>query len=134
MLSTMRQYIPLIALIAACLVPYGWVAQQSPTLDYLFNEVFHSQAAHIVGHAAIFAGIGGLSLRRFPALRGRPAVYAALILSLALGQELFQVLYKGQLYLDDTLGDLLVDMTAAAITWGAARQQVARAQPITSHR
>jgi hypothetical protein len=103
----------LIALIAAFLVPYGWLAQQSPVLDRLFNQAFHTLAAHIVGHAMIFAIVGLAALRALPGLRGRPASYAALILAVALGQEGFQMLYKG-LYLYDTLGDIMVDLLAAA--------------------
>ncbi|NNJ09752.1 hypothetical protein EKD04_005380 [Chloroflexales bacterium ZM16-3] len=122
----MKPYILIIALIAIFLVPYGWVAQQSPALDVLFNQVFHSLAAHIIGHAAIFALIGALSLMYFPALRGRPAAYVALILLVALGQEGFQVIYKGHLYLEDTLGDLLVDMVAATTVWLASSQTAIR--------
>jgi len=120
----MKQLTPLIvllALIVAFLVPYGWVAQQSPALDLLFNQVFHSLAAHVVGHALIFAIIGLAALRAAPGLRGRPAIYAALILAVALGQEGFQLTFKGQLYLADTLGDIMVDLIAAAGAWALLR-------------
>ncbi|MBX0327235.1 hypothetical protein K2Z83_06015 [Oscillochloris sp. ZM17-4] len=126
----MRKYIPLIILVGVALLPYGLVAQQSPALEYLFYKVFDGLPAHIVGHAAIFAAIGTLALKHIPALRGRPAAYAALILLVALGQEGLQVIYKGHLYLGDTLGDLLVDLIAAAAvfaTWWQATRSV-RAQ------
>jgi hypothetical protein len=128
----MKQLTPLVALaalIAAFLVPYGWVAQQSPVLDLLFNQVFHSLAAHVVGHALIFAIIGLAALRAAPGLRDRPAAYAALILCAALGQEGFQLLYKGQLYVGDTLRDILIDLIAAAGAWAVAGWQKQKEHP-----
>jgi hypothetical protein len=122
------QYTLLIALIVACLVPYGWVAQQSPVLDLLFNVVFHAQVAHTLGHSAIFAVIGLALIQIIPTLRTRPVAYVALILLAGLGQEGFQTIYKGQLYLPDTLGDLLTDLVAAAGVWVLVSRQAARAQ------
>lgn len=110
----MRQYIPLIALVGLFLVPYGWLAEISPDLDFLFNVVFHSQIAHIVGHGLIFALIGAAALRRFPDLRARPALYLGLILLVALAQEALQMPFKGGLHLADTLSDIGVDLVAAA--------------------
>jgi hypothetical protein len=69
------------------------------------------------------------ALRTVPGLRGRPATYAALILCVALGQEGFQMLYKGQLYLGDTLGDIMVDLIAAGGTWAIAGWQKQKERP-----
>ncbi|NTV65841.1 MAG: hypothetical protein HGA65_20220 [Oscillochloris sp.] len=107
----------LIALVVLCLVPYGWLVRLSPVSYQLFNALFDTLPAHIVGHSLIFALIGTLALWLFPALRRRPIIYAALILAAACGQEGFQVLYKGRLYLIDTLLDLLVDAIAATVVW-----------------
>lgn len=119
----------LITLLIVCLVPYGWFAQQWPALNYVFNVVFHSWFIHMVGHSAIFALIGMLILWLIPALRSKPATYAALILLLGLGQEGFQILYKGHVYIDDTLGDILTDVVAAMLVWAIASVNIARAHP-----
>lgn len=113
----MKYFLPLFVLITVFLVPYGWIAEQSPVLNYLFNQVFHNVAAHVVGHSIIFAVIGIVALKTIPALRRWPAAYIALILAVALGQEYLQMVYKGQFYLVDTLIDLLVDLAAAAVAW-----------------
>lgn len=119
-------YIVLILFVAICLVPYGWIASLSPVLQQLFNQVFAYRLAHIIGHSIIFVLIGALALWLIPALRRWPVVYLGLILLAALGQEGFQVLYKGQLYLADSLGDMLVDLVAAALIWMLAASAQAR--------
>jgi hypothetical protein len=119
----MKRITPLIALIAASLVPYAWLAHLSPALYRLFNDTFSGDLAHAVGHALIFAAVGALSLWAVPALRRHPAAYLALIMLVALGQEGFQVLYKGGLTLGDTLRDIVVDLVAAAGVWMLARRR-----------
>jgi hypothetical protein len=125
----MKQLIPLIALIALSLLPYAWLARLSPALYRFFNETLSGDFAHAVGHALIFAAVGLVALRALPTLRDRPAVYFALILLVALGQEGFQVLYKAWLPLADTLRDILVDLAAAAGVWAAVRHAGAPASP-----
>lgn len=120
----MRHTIPLIALVALFLVPYGWLAQLSPGLSHLFNVVFYSQAAHIVGHSLIFATVGAAALRLTPGLRRRPAAYLAMILLVALAQEALQMPYKGGLQLADTIGDIGVDLAAAAVVWATPHIQM----------
>jgi hypothetical protein len=117
----MKRITPLIALIAASLVPYVWLAHLSPALYRLFNDTFSGDLAHALGHALIFAAVGLVALWAIPALRRWPAAYLALILLVALGQEGLQVLYKGGLALNDTLRDILVDLVAATGVWMLGR-------------
>lgn len=117
----------LVALLAGALFPFGWLADQWPAFGDWVYTVFPNDAAHWVGHAAIFAALGLAALKIWPALLRHPARYAALILACALAQELMQRSYKGLRINRDDLLDLCVDVAAAGAVFVLARVRARRA-------
>jgi uncharacterized membrane-anchored protein len=115
MKATLKPYVPLIALVAIALFPFGWLTHLSPIADRLGDFFFPNEAAHAVGHALIFAAIGAALLVAFPGLRSRPVLYFAVVLAVALGQEAFQLLYKRRPVVLNDLTDIGTDLVAAAL-------------------
>lgn len=115
MKHTLRQYAPLIALLALTLFPFGWFTHLSPIADALGEVFFPNEAAHAVGHTVLFAAIGVALLFFFPALRRRPAAYLGVVLAIAVAQEGFQLLYKQRPVVLNDITDIGVDMVAAGL-------------------
>lgn len=110
-----RHYVPLIALLALALFPVGWLTELSPAIHRIGSFLFPDEAAHAIGHSLLFASIGAALLLLFPALRRRPGRYFAIILAVALGQEAFQLLYKGRGVVVNDLTDIGTDLVAAGV-------------------
>lgn len=113
--------LPLLVMAAGALFPFGWLGQRWPAFDDWLALVFASEFAHAAGHAAIFLGLGLAVLAAWPALRQQPGRYTALLLAAAIGQELFQLLYKARPAGADELRDLAVDALAIAAAFVLAR-------------
>jgi hypothetical protein len=119
--SALVRLSPLLALLVVALVPYGWVARFVPMFGVFVDGAFSSDAAHAIGHSLIFAVIGAALLRVFPGLLRRPWLYHGLILLVGIGQEGFQLLYKGRGVVRNDLTDLGIDLVAAATVFALAR-------------
>ncbi len=139
MLKLIVRLWPFLILLALALFPFGWLGQVWPGFGEVLWWVFPSEGRHDIGHATLFGLLGLLLLIAFPSLRGRPWLYFCLILLAGIGEETFQVIYKGGLNLPDTLGDLSFDLIGALITliifslWQRQRTltQARQAKPLT---
>ncbi|MEM7113616.1 MAG: hypothetical protein AAF614_14350 [Chloroflexota bacterium] len=108
----------LLALVAIALFPYGWLAEASPLFDRFLTWIFHTDAAHVVGHAFIFVLLGTAVLKIHPPLRQKPLLYFTIILLLGLAQESFQLIsFKHRWFGMGELLDLSVDMVSATIVY-----------------
>lgn len=112
-----RRAAPLLALLAFVVFPFEWLGERWHALGELIVRTFPTDAQHAVGHATLFALLGGLALASFPALRGRPWRYALLLLA-GVAQEALQLLGKGRGLAFDDGRDLAVDAAGLAIGWG----------------
>ena len=110
-----QRYAPLTLLLALILFPFGWLTVLSPQADAIGNIFFPDETAHAIGHSLIFSALGVALLVGFPALRRRPVRYLALVLAVAVGQELFQLAYKGRGVVLNDLTDIATDMVAAGL-------------------
>jgi hypothetical protein len=106
---------PLLALLALVLFPFGWLGQEWPAFGQVIDLIFATAREHAVGHAALFAILGAALLLVFPALRRRPALYLAVIMIAALGQEAFQLAYKQRPLVYDDARDLVTDLIGALL-------------------
>lgn len=113
-------------MLAGALFPFGWLGERWPAFGDWIDTAFPTEAAHWVGHVAIFAALGAGALRIWPALLGRPGAYAALALAVGVGQELFQRSYRGFRITGNDLLDLCFDMAGAAAVFVAARLHARR--------
>ncbi len=73
-----------------------------------------------IGHASLFCMLGLLLLAAIPALRRRPWLYLGLVLLAGLGQEAFQMLYKGRLQSFDSARDIATDLLGGLVALGLA--------------
>ena len=112
---------PLLALLACTLFPFGWLGELWPAFGHGLELVFSNDGRHAIGHAALFCLLGLAALAVLPRLRTRPMPYLGLLLLVGVGQEFFQMLYKGRLLLFDDTRDLLTDLVgmvvAFAVVW-----------------
>lgn len=109
----------LLALLAIVLFPFEWLGAHWGQLGVLIDSTFPTEAWHALGHASLFGLLGLLALACYPALRDRPARYAALLLAGA-GQELLQLAFKQRPVNFDDGRDLLVDACGLALAFGLA--------------
>ena len=123
--TTMR-LVSLLVLLALTLFPFGWLGQRWPAFGRGLDQVFSTDGRHAAGHAALFCLLGCAALMVLPHLRTRPMRYLSMLLLVGVGQELFQLLYKGQLLLFDDGRDLLTDLAgivvAFAVVWSWRRR------------
>lgn len=101
---------PPLALLALILFPFGWLGRLWPAFGRGLDTVFATDARHAVGHSSLFCLLGIAVLAAWPALRERPWRYLGLLFLAGIGQEFFQMLYKGRLLLFDDSRDLLTDL------------------------
>jgi hypothetical protein len=117
---------PLLVLLALTLFPFGWLGTLWPTFGRGIDVAFPTDWHHAIGHASLFCGLGLVALVVLPRLRDRPWRYVGLMLLVGVGQEFFQMLYKGRLLLFDDSRDLLTDLAgvlvAFAIVWAWGRR------------
>jgi hypothetical protein len=130
-----HRYAPLTLLLALILFPFGWLAVLSPQADAIGKIFFPDETAHVIAHSLIFSALGVTLLASFPALRRRPMRYFALVLATAIGQELFQLAYKGRGVALNDLTDIATDMAAAGFvlalwySWARGQGRKSRATP-----
>jgi hypothetical protein len=119
---------PLLALGALVLFPFGWLGEQWPPLGHVLDAIFATNREHALGHATLFFLLGLALLSVFPRLQARLGLYIAAMLAAGIGQEAFQLLYKGRPLAFDDFRDLVVDLTAALGAFLALRlwRQVAQ--------
>lgn len=106
------------ALIIFALVPYGWVAERVSIVHKLAFGIFATETAHIIGHAALFAGIGAALLLVFPILQRYPRGYLSIIVVIGVLQEWLQLrTFKHRPFGAPELYDLFVDLAGAALIY-----------------
>jgi glycopeptide antibiotics resistance protein len=95
----------------------GWLY---PGLLVRFNTVLRSNAAHVVMHAALFAGLALLLMVAFNMKPGRRAMAASIlvVLVVAVLQEWLQALTQGFFPLLGALYDLGVDFLGGVVGYG----------------
>ena len=118
----LRAALPRLAALAAglalVLFPFGWLGEVWRPFGQVVDDLFPSAWAHAVGHASLFCLLGMLALAAVPALRRRPWRYLGLLLLAGVGQEVFQLLYKGRLLLFDDMRDLMTDLIGLLLAFG----------------
>jgi hypothetical protein len=111
----------LAAALALVLFPLGWLAEVWRPFGRVVDSLFPTVLEHAIGHASLFCLLGLLALVAIPALRRRSWRYLGLLMLAGVGQEAFQLLYKGRLLQFDDLRDLATDLlgllAAFAIVW-----------------
>lgn len=124
--SVLARLAPLLVLLALTLFPFGWLGTLWPAFGRGLDVVFSNDGRHAIGHAALFCLLGLVALLALPRLREMPWRYLGVMLLAGVGQEFFQMLYKGRLLLFDDSRDLLTDLVgllvAFAIVWGWERR------------
>jgi hypothetical protein len=123
--SRLRVTLPRLAALIVGLVlvlfPFGWLGEVWRPFGQIVDNLFSTVWAHAIGHTSLFCLLGLLALTMFPALRRHPLRYLVLLLLAGVGQEAFQLLYKGRLLLFDDMRDLVTDLfgllLAFAIVW-----------------
>jgi hypothetical protein len=120
-LPTTMRLMPLLMLLALILFPFGWLGEQWPAFGRGLDQVFSTDGWHAIGHAALFGLLGLAALIVLPCLRTRPMRYLGMLLLAGVGQEFFQLLYKGRLLLFDDGRDLLADLIGIVIAFAVVR-------------
>jgi hypothetical protein len=119
--GSMPRLAALVVGLTLVLFPFGWLGEVWRPFGRLVDDLFSTVWAHAIGHASLFCMLGLLALAIFPALRRHPWRYFGLLLLAGVGQEAFQLLYKGRLLLFDDLRDLATDLAglllAFVIVW-----------------
>ena len=116
----MLKRITLLVWIAMIIFPLAGLGWLYPGLLVRFNTLFRSHAAHVLMHAALFAGLVVLLLAAFnmkPGLRAM-AVSCLAILVVAGLQEWLQTLSQGFFPVLGTLYDLAVDFLGGVVGYG----------------
>jgi len=125
-LQVLVRLAPLLALLALTLFPFGWLGTLWPAFGRGLDGLFSTDWRHAIGHSALFCLLGQVALAGLPRLRELPWRYLGLVLLAGVGQEFFQMLYKGRLLLFDNSRDLLTDLAGAlvafAIVWARRRR------------
>jgi hypothetical protein len=119
-IPTSMRLAPLLVLLALTLFPFGWLGQLWPAFGRGLAGVFSTDGRHALGHAALFCMLGLAALAVLPHLHARPVRYLVLLLLVGVGQELFQMLYKGRLLLFDDGRDLLTDLAGIVVAFAFA--------------
>ncbi len=118
-ISPLVYLVPLLGL-ALVLFPLGWLGQVWQPFGMLVDGLFPTAWAHTIGHASLFCLLGILLLVAIPTLRRSIWLYLSLLLLAGVGQEAFQMLYKGRLQPFDSLRDLATDLLGGLVALGLA--------------
>jgi hypothetical protein len=110
--------IVLAAALALVLFPFGWLAEIWRPFGRVVDDLFPTAWEHAIGHTSLFCLLGLLALLIIPALRRRPWRYLGLLILAGVGQEAFQLLYKGRLLLFDDMRDLATDLAGLLLAFG----------------
>ena len=130
-LPTLTHLLPMLVLLALTLFPFGWLGELWPPVGRWIDQVFPTDGWHAIGHAGLFCVFGSTALVVLPQLRAKPLRYFGILLLVGVGQEFFQMLYKGRLLLFDDTRDLATDLAGAALAFvvvavSSARKQITR--------
>jgi hypothetical protein len=111
-----------LVLIAGVLVlfPFDWLEEVWPAYGWVFDIVFATALAHLIGHATLFFLAGLLVLAALPPLRRRQWVYLGIMLAGAVAQEAIQSLAKLQLPTLWDGRDLLLDLAGFLAAYAVA--------------
>ncbi len=121
---------PVLVVLVVTLFPFEWLSGIWPAFGGIFDPVFATTRAHLIGHTTLFFLVGLLILLSVPLLQRRPLHYFGLILLVTLGQEALQALFKLHLPTAWDGLDLLLDLTGSALAflllraWQRARQRL----------
>ena len=110
-----------LAVVILVLFPFDWLGNVWPWYAQIFNVVFATALAHMIGHATIFFIASVLVLCSFPALRYRPVLYFAIMLLGAVGEEALQSLFKLHLPTIWDGRDLLLDSVGITVGYCVVR-------------
>ena len=117
----MKRKLILIAWMIGILFPFGWLTRYSDVYRRAFDALFGPPWVHVLVHVAIYAVLAyllaGLVLMRRP-LGIRPrylGLLLAVILAVAVGQEGFQLWFKGRLLGASEWFDVAVDLAGALL-------------------
>ena len=118
----LRAAMPRLAALAAALglvlFPFGWLGEVWRPFGRVVDDLFPTAWEHAIGHASLFCLLGLVALIAAPALRRHPWRYLSLLLLAGVGQEAFQLLYKGRLLLFDDVRDLATDLAGLLLAFG----------------
>ena len=103
------------------LFPFDWLGNVWPWYAQIFDVVFATALAHMIGHATIFFIASVLVLYSFPVLRYRSVLYLAIMLLGAVGEEALQSLFKFVLPTMWDGRDLLLDSVGIIVGYGVVR-------------
>ena len=125
----MKKLVVLAIFLTGILFPFEWLARFSSHTARAIS-LFGTQASHVVGHAALFAG---LALCVMGLLTSKPrhwaiALVLVILICAAVGQEAFQSISRGTLSVRDTLFDLAVDVVSGGMTMMGVSFLLARRQ------
>jgi hypothetical protein len=115
--SAVARLAALLALLALTLFPFGWLGELWPAFGRGLDQMFSTDGRHAIGHASLFCLLGLAALAVLPHLRARPVRYLGILLLVGVGQEFFQMLYKGRLLLFDDGRDLLTDLAGIVVAF-----------------
>ncbi|PKO17835.1 MAG: hypothetical protein CVU39_04960 [Chloroflexi bacterium HGW-Chloroflexi-10] len=106
--------------IVVMVTPAAWIFRVNPALNEWFNTVFAPEWVHIAAHLILFYVVGILSqLLLFQHLNPlRAFLYTlAMVFSIGLVQEFFQLLVKGRPIGPNEFFDLTVDLSACLLSF-----------------
>jgi hypothetical protein len=112
---------PLLVLLALTLFPFGWLGSLWPLVGRGIDVAFPTDIHHAIGHASLFCLLGLVALAVLPRLRAQPWRYTGIMLLAGIGQEFFQMLYKGHVLLFDNSRDLLTDLAGVLVAFAIVR-------------
>jgi hypothetical protein len=103
------RFLPFIILIGLVLFPWGWLGQEWPPAGAVIDFLFANAKEHAVGHATIFFLFGTALLLTFHFFQRHIWLFFGVMLAGAVGQELFQAIYKQYIDWFDTPRDIVTD-------------------------
>ncbi len=114
----MKTRLMLLFWIIAIVLPIGWLAATWQFVDTIYQLFFETEISRVLVHTAIYGSLAfllaDLLLRGLP--RRRQYVLLGLaILTVALGQEIGQLAWKGRAFGGPELFDLAVDSVGAML-------------------
>jgi VanZ family protein len=99
--------------------PLNWVRRESAFIRHNFDRVFHAEWVHVIAHLVLFSGLVVLALLAFRLPQnGRTAVIlTAILLAVAVVQEVLQLQVKTRPFGGPEWFDLGVDLVGGMIGW-----------------
>lgn len=105
--------------IAAMIFPLNWLRQESALVRRYLDAAFQAEWVHIVMHLMLYAVLVVLLLSalRLPRAGKSALLVTAILLVVALAQELLQLQVKQRAFAGPEWFDLGVDLVGGAIGW-----------------